>query len=154
MLQLTMVLHESLRLYGPAVLTSREALGDLRIGDLIVPKGVHIWVSFPALHRDTENWGANANEFKPERFADGVSESCKYPHAYMPFGFGSRMCIGQAFAMLQLKLVLCHLISKFSFELSPRYRHSPVYKMLLKPEHGIQLLVTSCKGSSIQEHSH
>jgi len=138
---LTMVILESLRLYGPEVIAAREALSNMKLGDLDVPEGIHMWVYYPALHRDTENWGLDANEFKPERFANGVSESCKYPQAYMPFGFGTRLCIGQTFAMLQLKIVLTLILSKFSFSLSPNYRHSPVYKMLLLPEHGIRLIV-------------
>ncbi|KAL6142721.1 hypothetical protein ACLB2K_060998 [Fragaria x ananassa] len=123
------------------VIAAREALTNMKLGDLDVPDGIHMWVYYPALHRDTENWGADANEFKPERFANGVSELCKYPQAYMPFGFGTRLCIGQTFAMLQLKIVLSLILSKFSFSLSPNYRHFPVYKMLLLPEHGIRLIV-------------
>nr|XP_028957184.1 cytochrome P450 714A1-like [Malus domestica] len=138
---LTMVIQESLRFYAPSVLVSREALEKVRLGDLDVPKGVHIWTFIPTLHRDPENWGPDADEFKPERFANGVSEACKYPQAYMPFGYGSRLCIGQTFSMVQLKIVLSLTLSKFSFALSPNYQHSPVYKMLLLPKHGIKLLV-------------
>ncbi|KAM1160019.1 hypothetical protein ACFX13_033867 [Malus domestica] len=138
---LTMVIQESLRLYGPGVIMAREALAEMKLGDLDVPKGIHIWTFIPAVHRDPENWGSDVNEFKPERFANGVSEACKYPQAYMPFGYGSRLCIGQTFATLQLKIVLSLVLSKFSFSLSPNYQHSPVYKMLLLPEHGIKLLV-------------
>uniref|UniRef100_A0A7N2M583 Cytochrome P450 714A1 n=1 Tax=Quercus lobata TaxID=97700 RepID=A0A7N2M583_QUELO len=69
----------------------------------VLPKGVHIWSLIPAMHRDPENWGLDALEFKPERFAHGISKACKYPQAYIPFGYGSRLCPGQNFAMLQLK---------------------------------------------------
>ncbi|BFG36650.1 hypothetical protein CerSpe_229230 [Prunus speciosa] len=138
---LTMVIQESLRLYGPGVILAREALAEMKLGDFTVPEGVHIWTLIPTVHRDPENWGPDANEFKPERFANGVSEACKYPQAYVPFGHGSRSCIGQTFGMVQLKIVLPLILSKFSFSLSPNYQHSPVYKMLLLPEHGIRLLV-------------
>ncbi|VVA14483.1 PREDICTED: cytochrome [Prunus dulcis] len=138
---LTMVIQESLRLYGPGVIMAREALTNMKLGDLDVPEGIHIWTFIPALHRDSENWGSDADEFKPERFENGVSESCKYPQAYMPFGYGSRLCMGQTFAMLQLKIVLSLILSKFSFSLSPNYQHCPVYKILLLPQHGIKLLV-------------
>ncbi|KAK9920181.1 hypothetical protein M0R45_028740 [Rubus argutus] len=138
---LTMVIQETLRLYGPGVVAAREALTNMKLGDFDVPEGIHMWVFYPALHRDPENWGPDANEFKPERFANGISEACKYPQAYMPFGFGTRLCIGQTFAMQQLKIVLSLILSKFSFALSPNYQHSPIYKMLLLPEHGIRLLV-------------
>ncbi|KAM5573026.1 hypothetical protein ABKV19_012856 [Rosa sericea] len=102
---------------------------------------MNIWIAIASLHRDPKNWGPDANEFKPERFANGITEACKFPHAYLPFGFGSRLCIGQTFAMIELKIVLSLLLSKFSFSLSPNYHHSPVLKMVLVPEHGINLLV-------------
>ncbi|KAL5822372.1 hypothetical protein ACOSQ3_020282 [Xanthoceras sorbifolium] len=139
------VILESLRLYAPSAVIAREAFADIPIGDgnnyFVVPKGVHIWSFVPLLHRDPENWGPDVNEFNPERFRGGIPEACKHPQAYVPFGYGSRLCIGQTFAMLQLKLVMCLLLSRFSFSVSPNYRHSPVYKMLLTPQHGMRLLV-------------
>ncbi|KAK7837283.1 cytochrome p450 714a1 [Quercus suber] len=144
---LTMVIQESIRLYGSAVVMSREAFADIKLGEFVVPKGVHMWFFIPALHRDPENWGLDALEFKLERFAQGISKACKYPQAYLPFGYGSRLCIGQTFAMLELKVVLSLILSKFSFSLSPEYRHSPVFKMLLMPQHGVRLLLTKLQGS-------
>ncbi|XP_050213076.1 cytochrome P450 714A1-like [Mercurialis annua] len=142
---LNMVIQESLRLYGPAVMAVREAFVDTKLADLTIPKGTNIWILLTALHRDPENWGPDADEFKPERFARGISEACKYPQSYMPFGMGSRLCLGQSFAMLELKLLLSLILSNFSFSPSPEYRHSPVYRMLLVPEHGINLLVRKVK---------
>ncbi|KAK2652105.1 hypothetical protein Ddye_011961 [Dipteronia dyeriana] len=139
---------ESLRLYAPSAVIAREAFADIKLGggdsngnNFVVPKGVHIWSFVPLLHRDSDNWGPDANEFNPDRFRGGISEACKHPQAYVPFGYGTRLCLGQSFAMLQLKLVLCLLLSRFSFSVSPNYRHSPVYKMLLMPQHGMRLLV-------------
>lgn len=139
---LTMVIQESLRLYGPAVTASREALTDVKLGDLMLPKGINVWLFLPALHRDTDNWGPDASEFKPERFADGVNAACKHPQAYIPFGLGSRICLGQNLSMIEIKVVLCHLLSNFSFAVSPNYQHYPVYKMLLMPKYGVRLLVS------------
>ncbi|KAH9673506.1 cytochrome P450 714A1 [Citrus sinensis] len=139
--ELTMVVQESMRLYPPSVVMAREAFADIKLGDFVVPKGLHIWSLIPALHRDPENWGADSNEFKPERFANGISEACKYPQTYIPFGTGTRLCVGQNFAMLELKIMLSLLLSRFSFSLSPNYIHSPVFKMLLIPKHGMRLLV-------------
>ncbi|EEF30574.1 cytochrome P450, putative [Ricinus communis] len=116
---LNMVIQESLRLYGPAVIAGREAFDDMKMADLTVPKGTYIWVLIPALHRDPENWGPDANEFKPERFAGGTIEACKHPQSYIPFGLGSRVCLGQTFAMLELKILLSLILSDFSFSLSP-----------------------------------
>ncbi|CAL0299177.1 unnamed protein product [Lupinus luteus] len=139
---LTMVIQESLRLYGPAVQSAREILGDMKLGELILPKGINIWLFLPALHRDPNNWGPDAWEFKPERFAGGVSAACKYPQCYIPFGLGSRICLGQNLAMVEIKVVLSLLLSNFAFKLSPNYQHCPVYNMLLMPKYGIKLLVS------------
>lgn len=80
-MQLTMVIQESLRLYG--IITAREALAEMKLGDLDVPEGIHIRTFIPALHRNPENWCSDANEFKLERFANGVSEACNYSQAYI-----------------------------------------------------------------------
>ncbi|RDX65094.1 Cytochrome P450 714A1, partial [Mucuna pruriens] len=137
----TMVIKEVLRLYPPAAFVSREAYEDIQIGNLNVPKGVCLWTLIPTLQRDPEIWGPDANEFKPERFSEGVSKACKFPHAYVPFGLGTRLCLGKNFAMVQLKVVLALIISKFSFSLSPSYRHSPAYRMIVEPGHGVYILI-------------
>ena len=138
-----MVIHESLRLYPPAPLVSREALEDLKFGDIHVPKGFNVWTLLASLHQDPDIWGPDAKEFNPERFANGVSGACKLPHVYMPFGVGSRTCLGQNFALVELKIIVALIVSNFSFSLSPKYRHSPTMTLVIAPEHGVNLLVKS-----------
>ena len=138
---MTMVIHESLRLFPPAAFLSREAYEDVQIGNLLVPKGVCVWTLIPSLHRDPYIWGQDANEFKPERFSDGISKACKFPNAYVPFGGGSRLCLGKHFAMVELKVILALIVSRFSFSLSPSYKHSLVYRISIQPEHGVPLLI-------------
>ena len=136
-----MVIQEVLRLYPPAAFVSRETYEDMQFGNLEVPKGVCLWTLIPTLHRDPDTWGPDANEFKPERFSEGVSKACKYPQAYVPFGLGARLCLGKNFAMVQLKVVISLIISKFSFSLSPSYRHSPAFRMITEPGHGVYILI-------------
>ncbi|GMH04995.1 hypothetical protein Nepgr_006835 [Nepenthes gracilis] len=137
----TMVIQEALRLYPPAAFISREALEEIEIGGIVVPKGVCVWTLIPTLHRDPEIWGPDANQFNPERFADGLSNACRVPQAYVPFGVGARLCLGRNFAMFQLKIILCLVVSKFSFSLSPRYEHAPAYRMIVEPGNGVHILV-------------
>lgn len=137
----SMVIQEVLRLYPPAAFVSREAYEDIQIGNLNVPKGVCLWTLIPTLHRDPEIWGPDSNEFKPERFSEGVSKAIKFPQAYVPFGIGTRLCVGKNFAMVELKVVLALIVSKFSFSLSPSYKHSPAYNMIVEPGHGVYLLI-------------
>lgn len=138
---MTMVIQETLRLYPPAAFVSREALEEIQVGNFIVPKGVCIWTLIPTLHRDTDIWGPDANQFKPERFENGVSKACKFPQAYIPFGLGPRLCLGRNFAMVQLKIILSLIISKFTFTLSPTYRHFPVYRMIVEPGDGVHIRI-------------
>ncbi|KAE9465087.1 hypothetical protein C3L33_02996, partial [Rhododendron williamsianum] len=141
----TMVIQEALRLYPPAAFVSREALDETQIGHISVPKGVCTWTLIPTLHRDPDIWGSDANEFKPERFANGVSGACKIPQTYVPFGLGPRLCLGRNFAMVELKLVLALVVSKFTFSLSPKYRHSPVFRMIVEPGDGLHILIQRSK---------
>ena len=138
-----MVIQESLRLFPPGLTVAREALEDLKIGEIVVPKGTNIWVLIYEMHRDVEIWGEDSDEFKPERFEGGISEACKYPQVYVPFGFGSRICVGQNFALVEAKIILSLLLCNFSFSISPNYGHCPSYTMLLMPKYGAPLLVTT-----------
>nr|CAN82563.1 hypothetical protein VITISV_039811 [Vitis vinifera] len=81
-----MVIQEVLRLYPGVAFVSRQALKDVKLGDILVPKGVNIWIWIPALHQDPELWGSDAEKFNPERFANGILGACKSPNAYIPFG--------------------------------------------------------------------
>lgn len=136
-----MVIQETLRLYPPATFVSREALKEMKFGDIHIPKGTNMWIPVPTLHQDAGIWGPDAHEFNPGRFADGIIGACKLPHVYMPFGVGPRTCLGQSFAMIELKVLLSLVLSKFSFTMSPRYCHSPTYRMVVEPEFGLNLLM-------------
>ncbi|XP_061348758.1 cytochrome P450 714C2-like [Gastrolobium bilobum] len=141
MKQLNMVIHESLRLYPPVAVVSRQAFKDMKFGNIEVPKGVNLWTMVVTLHTNPDVWGADAYKFNPERFANGTIGACKLPYVYMPFGVGPRVCLGQNLAMVELKMLIALILCKFSFSLSPKYIHSPAIRMLMEPEHGVYLLV-------------
>ncbi|KAK6926936.1 Cytochrome P450, partial [Dillenia turbinata] len=124
-MKMRMVIQEVLRLYPGVAFASRQALEDVRIGKLLVPKGVCIWLWMPALHRDPELWGPDADKFDPGRFANGVSGACKSPQAYIPFGVGNPVCPGQYLAFTEMKVLFALVLSNFSLSLSPEYHHSP-----------------------------
>lgn len=134
-----MVIHETLRLFPPAAFVTREALEDVKFKDITIPKGIIIQIPIPVLQRQRELWGTDAHKFNPERFARGVLGACKTPQAYMPFGVGSRVCVGQHLAMTELKVILSLILSKFCFSLSPAYHHSPTFRLVIAPEHGVIL---------------
>ncbi|WCJ34907.1 Cytochrome P450 714C2 [Euphorbia peplus] len=140
MKQLNMVIQESLRLYPPVTVISREALKDIKVGNITLPEGVNVWTLVLPLHTDPEIWGEDSYKFKPERFGNGISGACKYPYLYMPFGVGPRICLGQNLAMVELKMLVALIVTNFSFSLSPNYVHSPVQKLVIEPEHGLYLV--------------
>ncbi|CAM0874442.1 unnamed protein product [Alopecurus aequalis] len=140
---ITMVIQETIRLYPPASLMMREALTNVKLGGLDVPQGTIIQTAISVLHLDRDFWGQDAGEFQPDRFAKGAAAACKPAHMYMPFGHGPRICPGQHLAMMELKVLLVRLLSKFAFSLSPGYRHAPLFRLTVEPGFGMPLVVTT-----------
>ncbi|CAL5084715.1 unnamed protein product [Urochloa decumbens] len=137
---LAMVIQETLRLYPAGSVVSRQALRrGVTLGGVRVPPGVNIYVPVSTVHLDTELWGADAQEFDPGRFA--AARQQPPPHAYLPFGAGARTCLGQSFAMAELKVLLALVLSRFEFSLSPDYVHSPALRLIVEPEHGVRLVL-------------
>ncbi|KAM3285923.1 cytokinin hydroxylase [Capsicum chacoense] len=136
---LSMIINESLRLYPPATVLPRMAFEDFKLGDLTIPKGLSIWIPVLAIHHSEEIWGKDANEFRPDRFA---SKPFTAGRNFLPFASGPRNCVGQSFALMEAKIILAMLISKFRFTISENYRHAPVIVLTIKPKYGIQVKLT------------
>ncbi|KAF8648845.1 hypothetical protein HU200_064546 [Digitaria exilis] len=137
----TIVIQETLRLYPPAAFVTREGLNDIKLGSLNIPKGTNIRIPIALGHRDPAIWGPNFDRFDPARFANGIAGACKPPHMYMPFGVGTRTCAGQNLAMVELKVVLSLVLSRFEFALSPKYVHCPAFRLTIEPGNGVPLIL-------------
>ncbi|CAM6025816.1 unnamed protein product [Sphagnum balticum] len=75
------------------------------------------------------------------RFAKDVSKACQDPQGFIPFSFGPRYCIGQNLAVLQSKLIVAKVLSRFQLSVSPNYIHNPQHLTILTPKFGVQLHV-------------
>ncbi|CAI2326787.1 unnamed protein product [Caenorhabditis sp. 36 PRJEB53466] len=116
-----MVIKETLRLYPlGALANSRKCMRSTRIGEFDVEEGVEIMCDTWTLHYDPNIWGADAESFRPERW-EGAAEQHK-SGGYIPFGLGPRQCIGMRLAYMEEKLLLAHLLRKYTFQPGARTR--------------------------------
>ena len=134
-----MVVRESLRLYPPAPGLAREPLEDVRIGRYEIPRGSLVIVSTYALHRDARFFD-DPERFDPERFAAGWEERIPR-YAYLPFGGGPRVCIGNGFAMMEARLAVAAIAQRWQFLLEPGQEVVPVQLVALRPKNGIRMKI-------------
>ncbi|KAH9292879.1 hypothetical protein KI387_041933, partial [Taxus chinensis] len=136
-----MILNETLRLYPPAVFPQRQTYKPMKLGRLSIPAGIQLMLPILAIHHDPTLWGHDAEDFNPGRFCEGISRASRHPMAFMPFGLGPTMCVGQNFFLLEAKVVLAMILQRFSFVTSPSYTHAPMLLLTLRPQHGAQVIL-------------
>ncbi|KAM3968212.1 cytochrome P450 CYP4L6 [Aphomia sociella] len=110
---LEMVIKESLRLYPPVPLIERSITQDCEVAGLKIPANTSVMINMLHFHRNPDLY-KDPLEFKPERFDPSIARSA---FSWLPFSAGPRNCIGQKFAMLELKITVAGIIKHF--KLSP-----------------------------------
>ncbi|CAG7824445.1 unnamed protein product, partial [Allacma fusca] len=113
---LDMVISETLRMYPPGGRTERRSTRTYKIpnSDVTLPEGTVVVIPIYQVHHDEDYW-PEPSRFDPERFTkENVSK--RHPFAYQPFGHGPRNCIGNRFALTEVKLALAQLVLNFKFE--------------------------------------
>jgi PHYB activation tagged suppressor 1 len=143
-MQMGMIINETLRLYSPVISYDRRVDREVRLGNLIIPAGFELYISSLALHHEPQFWGQDVHLFKPERFSEGVAKATNNNiTAFLPFGMGPRICPGLNFATIEAKIVLSMILQNYSFTLSPGYVHSPYENLIVRPQHGVQVMLHS-----------
>jgi len=106
---------EALRIHPPLFILLRAALRDCEVLGYQVKKGDWVAVSPMVAHRDDEVF-RNALAYDPDRYGPGREED-KRPFAYISFGGGRHKCMGNAFAILQIKTIIAVLLNRYEFDL-------------------------------------
>ncbi|MCX6218008.1 cytochrome P450 [Spirosoma sp.] len=135
------VVQESLRLYPPAWIMSRRAREDDHIGPYTIPASDTALVCPYLLHRDPVNW-PDPERFDPNRFAPGGPKDQLHSYAYLPFGGGPRLCIGNQFALMEMQILLALFVRKFSVSGLPNQRIVPKPLITLRPNQPIQVILS------------
>jgi cytochrome P450 len=135
------VVKESMRLYPPVPLMSRQAVADVRIGEHDIRAGSSVLMPIYTIHRHKGRW-ENPDEFDPTRFAPAREEGMPR-YQYMPFGAGPRVCIGREFAMIEATAMLATLVRHARFETLPGHEPHPIGRVTLTPGGGMPLRVTA-----------
>jgi cytochrome P450 len=133
------VVKESMRLYPPVPIMSRQAVADAVIEGRDIPTGTSILMPIYAIHRHARRW-TRPDEFDPARFSS-ANESSIPRYQYMPFGAGPRVCIGMSFAMVEATTILATLVRAARFGRVDGAEPVPVARVTLVPKGGVNLRV-------------
>lgn len=144
----TAVIAETMRLRPPAWMIERETLEPVEVGEYVAPVGTTLLASPWLLHHDPRSWGEDARRFRPERWlADDGGFDPTAPGqprgAYLPFGAGNRICIGESFAWAEAVLILATLAQRWAPAAEPGQQVGTWAAVTLRPHPGIQMRLVS-----------
>jgi cytochrome P450 len=125
------VIDEVLRLYPPAFVITREAVVDDFVAGIPIPKRSLVLIAPWVLHRHRRFW-SDPDRFDPQRFLPDRPQPPRF--AYLPFGSGSRTCIGSPFALTELVLVLAMLVRNFRIATPPHRPIKPIGLTTIQPD--------------------
>jgi cytochrome P450 len=134
-----MVVDEALRLYPPVWIIPRRAIADDEIGGYRVPKDAVVNVVPYVLHRHPLFWD-RPEAFEPERWLPERAAG-RPRYAYIPFGGGPRLCIGNAFALTEMQLVVATLAQRFRLRLADDRPVVPHQGVTLGVRGGLRMLL-------------
>lgn len=140
------VIDETMRLYPPAPFIGREALDADEVAGEPVRKGSQLVISPWIVHRHRLLW-EEPEQFRPERFLPDAAKPIPRS-AFLPFGLGPRICIGQRFALQEILTVLAVLVPRFRVKLADPGAVEPLARITLQPARGISAYITPIKGYS------
>jgi cytochrome P450 len=137
--RLEMAIDETLRLYPPAWIGPRRNVEAFEFAGHRVPAGVPLYYCSWASHHLPDVF-EDPEAFCPERFAEEAKAALP-KGAYVPFGGGSRTCIGMRFGQMEIRAIAATILRRFTLELDPRYELSIRQMPTLSPRGGLPVTV-------------
>ncbi|MES2716521.1 MAG: cytochrome P450 [Pseudomonadota bacterium] len=131
-------MKEALRLYPPLTSIPRKAARDCSFGGFQIPRSTPVGISPIHTHHMPAIW-TDPHRFDPERFAPERAEHKRHAYAYLPFGGGAHLCIGQHFADMEVKSVLHQVLRRFRFSVPEGYRMPYQLVPIAKPRDGLPI---------------
>lgn len=141
-----MVLQETLRLYTVIPFVNRTASKDytLKGTKTTIPKGTVVLVPLTLMNRDPDLWN-EPNEFRPERFAE-ITGHTSARNGYLPFGYGSRTCIGNTLALIEGTCMIALLMQRYRFVQDPGFKPQLIPGISLVSKNGIHVRIERDEG--------
>lgn len=134
---LGMVIDEAMRLLPPVYVIQRIALEDDVLGGYRIQAGERVAISIYATHHNPRVW-ENPEGFDPERFHPDRAAG-RHRFAFLPFGGGGRICIGNNFALMEAKLILALVMQTYRLELLPEHVVVPRASVTLRAQNGVRM---------------
>lgn len=135
---------EAQRLQGGLVFNPKRALADDEIGGYRIRAGTTVLYSNISLHRDPRFWGADADQYRPDRWLQDVINN----GAFQAFGRGPRMCMGKRFAYIEAVLTVATAFQRFTFEAPDGWEPQHKYRMSMTVKGGVPLCLRRRDGTS------
>ncbi|XP_063448040.1 cytochrome P450 4F2-like [Mytilus trossulus] len=141
--KLTAFIKESMRMIAPVPGIQRQLTSPMTIDNVTIPAGLVVDMGIYMLHHHPDVWPEH-DVFKPERFLlEDITE--RHPYSFLPFAAGSRNCIGQHFAMDEIKVVLARLIQRYKVFLVPDHKYETHPELVTRAKYGIKITVEERK---------
>ena len=136
-------IKEAMRLYPPVLRFRRKTTEDTEIVGHVIPRGITITMSVMQIHRHPDTW-ENPNEYNPLNFHPSKAEG-RHPYAYIPFSAGYRNCIGQIFALNEMKIVIASIINRFQVALDEAHEVEIHPRIVLRAKNDIKIILNPMK---------
>ncbi|CAO1423337.1 unnamed protein product [Diamesa serratosioi] len=138
---LELFIKENLRLYPSVPFYGRKLSDDVKVGDITMPKDSNVVIGMFMMGRDP-NIFPDPLVFNPDRFAVETSYEKNNPFSYVPFSAGPRNCIGQKFAMLEMKSIISKVVRNFLLTITKEDEDLKlISELVLRSENGVRISV-------------